>query len=278
MEVSLVHGTGKIQRRQSRKRGVAEGWGRRLSGEMSEPSSAEADSEQIVCRVTAWYHRRMGLLAALCTGFGLLFLYDWKIGYPKANWIASQQEWFEKELLPGYEEAREAGKLGEWEARAKAEGWPRGMPGEPPKWLTHAAANGWPEKPKRYSDKEVREQLWWGLGTMAIGLGALLVLLVNRKKVLEGREDGWVTPEGETVRFADVVRVDKRKWDDKGLAYVWHRGPGGRERRAVIDDLKFGGANRVLERLLAGFEGEVLEKAKASAGEDEEAGGGAERE
>jgi hypothetical protein len=55
--------------------------------------------------------------------------------------------------------------------------------------------------------------------------------------------------------------VDKRKWDNKGLAYAWHQTePSGREKRVVIDDLKFGGADRVLERLLGAFKGELIEK------------------
>ena len=203
----------------------------------------------------------MGLLAGMCLVFGLYFIYDWKIGYPKANAIADQQEWFEKELLPSYDKAVNEGKLEEWMVQADAQGWPKGKVGEPPKWLQYAAINGWPEKPKRYTQKEVDEQLWWGIGTISIGLVAGIVLLLNRGKVLRCETDHWITPEGGKVCFADVVRVDTRKWDAKGLAYVWfQQGGAGKERRAVIDDLKFGGADRVLKRLLAGFEGELIEK------------------
>ena len=228
---------------------------------MSELSKGEDNGESIVCRVTTWYYRRMGMMAGMCVAFGLYFIYDWKVGYPKANEIADKQEWFEKELLPSYDEAQKAGKLEEWMVKAEAEGWPKGKAGEPPKWLQYAAVNGWPEKPKRFTQKEVDEQLWWGLGTMGIGLAAGVVLLLNRGKVLRGEADHWVTPEGETVRYADVVRVDKRKWDNKGLAYAWYQAEaGGKEKRVVIDDLKFGGADRVLERLLGAFKGELIEK------------------
>jgi hypothetical protein len=228
---------------------------------MSKTLRVENHGEPIVCRVTTWYYRRMGMMAGMCVAFGLYFIYDWKVGYPKANEIADKQEWFEKVLLPSYDEAQKAGKLEEWMVKADAEGWPKGKAGEPPKWLQYAAANGWPEKPKRFTQKEVDEQLWWGLGTMGIGLAAGVVLLLNRGKVLRGEADHWVTPEGETVRYADVVRVDKRKWDNKGLAYAWYqKEPGGREKRVVIDDLKFGGADRVLERLLGAFKGELIEK------------------
>ena len=68
-----------------------------------------------------------------------------------------------------------------------------------------------------------------------------------------------IMPNGAEVRFADVFRVDKRKWDNKGLAYVYHRS-GGAGKRAVVDDLKYDGAGRVLDRLLAQFNGELIEK------------------
>lgn len=240
---------------------VAVGGSGRFYERMSTPKGGQDNGETILCRVTTWYYRRMGMMAGMCVAFGLYFLYDWKVGYPAANEIADKQTWFEKVLLPSYDGAEKSGKLAEWLEKADAEGWPKGKAGEPPKWLQFAAANGWPEKPKRFTQKEVDEQLWWGLGTIGIGLAVAVVLLLNRGKVLRGESDHLVTPEGELVRFADVVRVDKRKWDNKGLAYVWHcEVAGGRERRAVIDDLKFAGADRVLERLLGAFRGELIEK------------------
>jgi hypothetical protein len=74
-----------------------------------------------------------------------------------------------------------------------------------------------------------------------------------------------VSPEGVQIRYADVFRVDKRKWEHKGLAYAWYRTQGGAEKREVFDDLKFGGADKVLERLLASFSGELIEKVSESA-------------
>ena len=238
-----------------------------------EPASANQNEDPIICRVTWWYYKRMGLMAAACVLFGLYFLYDWKIGYPKANAIAERQDHFEKVILPSYDEAQKARKLDEWMAEAEANGWPKGKEGEPPKWIQYAAANGWPEKPKRFTEKEVDEQLWWGLGTITAGLAIAVVLLLNRNKTLVCHADHWVTPEGKTVRFADVMRVDKRKWDLKGLAYAWHRPEGGgAERREVIDDLKFSGADRLLTRLLAAFKGELIEKVADDDGEEEQNG------
>lgn len=228
----------------------------------------KVEGEAVVCRVTTWYYRRMALAGGMCLVFGLYFLYDWKVGYPKANEIAAKQEWFEKELLPSYEAAKQAGKLGEWRAEAESKGWPTGKGEEAPKWVPYAAVNGWPEKPKRFTQKEIDEQWWWGMGMIIISVAVGVAVLVSCRRTLSAGSDHLVTPNGVTIRFEEVYRVDKRKWDNKGLAYLWYR-PGGQGsgKKAVIDDLKFGGADEVLRRVLEGFRGELIEKVEEDEGE-----------
>lgn len=229
-----------------------------LSRRMDSPAPS---AEPLVCRVTAWYYRRMGILTAMLLLMGLYFLYDGRYGYPAANAVADQKDWFEQELLKGYDEAKASGRLEAWTTDAQAKGWPVGKNGEAPRWVSYAAAKGWPEKPHRYTEREIREQFWWGGGTLVAALAVAGLLLANRGKVLRAGADHWLTPEGQRIAFADVFKIDKRPWDQKGLAYAWHRTADGREKRAVIDDLKFAGAGQVLERLLANFRGELIEKA-----------------
>lgn len=238
-----------------------------------EQSSESTAGTPIICRVTPWYFRRMGMMAAMLAVFGLYFIYDGKIGYPKANAIADQKTWFEQVVLKGFDEAKAAGKLEAWVAEAKGRKWPTGRDGEPPRWISYAAKNGWPEKPHRYTDKEIEEQFWWGGGTLFASLIAGILILLNKNKILRGEEDHLITPDGIKVFYAEAFRVDKRLWDNKGLAYVWHRPAGGGETRVVIDDLKYDGAGRVLDRLMTRFKGELIEKitepASASAVQDD---------
>ena len=56
-----------------------------------------------------------------------------------------------------------------------------------------------------------------------------------------------------------MFRVDKRKWKHKGLAAVFYRDDQGDEKKADIDDLKYTGADQVLDRLLGRFSGEVVD-------------------
>jgi hypothetical protein len=234
-----------------------------LNGRMEEHPGSQPESNVIECRVTQWYFRRMAMLAAMLVVFAALFLYDGKWGYPAKNKKAEVKDRFEEEVLKGYDKARTANTLDQWRAEMKAKNWPVDVNGEPPKWLSYAAEHGMDEKPKKYSDREVEEQFWWGGGMLVIALIVGVLVLLNKGKVLRGYEDRLVTPDGSEVRFADVFKIDKRKWSAKGLATIYYKpGVAGAEKRAVIDCLKFDekGAEGVLQRLLSRFNGELIEK------------------
>ncbi len=228
--------------------------------ETAPTSSALPASEPILCHVTPWYYRRMGMLAGLCLIFGLVFLYDGLWGYPKVVALAQKKEWFMKEFLPSFEAAKKEGRMAQWMADAEAKGLPTGVDGDVPRWKSYAAKNGWEEDPKLFSDREIAEQFYFAYGCFAGALITVILILLNRGKVLRGEADHWVTPERVQIRYADVFRVDKRKWEHKGLAYASYRTSSGAEKSAVIDDLKYGGADQILERLLASFSGELIEK------------------
>lgn len=228
---------------------------------MDQPAPATEESLPLICHVTPWYYRRMGLVAAMLTGMGLYFLYDGIWGYPKVNRQAEEKLWFEKEVVGSFDAAQKEGRLDAWMEAARAKGWPTGTDGEPPKWPSYAAPRNLPEEPKAYTREEIAGQYWWGYGTLGAAALVGLMVLLNFRKTLRLEEDHFVTDKGRTVRFADVFRVDKRKWEDKGLAYAYYKVDGaGAVLRAVIDDLKYHQADKILQRLLSRFKGELIEK------------------
>jgi hypothetical protein len=225
-----------------------------------EPAPVDPNAS-IICRVTPWYFKRRAMMAAMFAFFGAYFLYDGSVGYPKEVEIAKKKEWFNSEFLATFDAAKKAGTLDQWIAEQKAKGMPTGTDGEPPKWVTYAAANGWKEEPHHYTEREIAEQFYFGYGCVAAALAVGVIVLLRKNTVLRGEADHFVTPGGLKVAFADVFRVDKRKWDKQGLAYAWYKTGGeSREKKAVIDDLMYGGADQVLTRLLARFNGELIEK------------------
>lgn len=227
-------------------------------------SSTSAKPGVIVCPVSPWFYRRMGLLALLLVGMGLYFIYDGRFGYPKSNKAAETKAWFEREVLGEYDAAVAQGPevARAWVEAARRRGWMIKPELEQPRWSDYAAPHGWAENPTYYTPQQIREQFYWG-GAMIVAAACVgIVVLLNHNKRLVGHPDHMVMPNGRTVPFKDVYKVDKRKWDIKALAYVYYRegGEGQPERRAVIDDLKYDGAGLVLDRLMEQFKGELIEK------------------
>jgi hypothetical protein len=236
-----------------------------MSGPAPDPNAT------IICRVTTWYFRRMGLLAAMLAGMGLYFLYDGRIGYPRDNKMAAEKEWYDREVIgdpkspadQSYEAARKVGDdfTAEWLKMARERGWIINPDLKEPRWADYAAARGWPEEPKFHSPDKIHEQYYFGGAMLLAAAVAGLLVLKNRNKVLLGYPDHMVMPDGVTVRYDQATCVDKRKWEHKGLAYVHYRAAeGAATRRATIDDLMYGGAEKVLKRLLSQFTGELIEK------------------
>jgi hypothetical protein len=238
----------------------------RLSMAAMSDSSTSAKPGVIVCPVSPWFYRRMGLLSLLLVGMGLYFIYDGRFGYPSSNTAAEAKMRYENVVLKEYDAAvlqsPEAAQA--WVAEARKKGWIIKPELDQPRWSDYAAPHGWAENPTLYTPAQIREQYYWGgamiLAAACVGIGVLL----NHNKQFIGHADHMIMPNGKTVHFKDVYKVDKRKWDIKALAYAYYReggeGAAGSGHRAVIDDLKYDGAGQVLDRLLAQFKGELIEK------------------
>ena len=172
-------------------------------------------------------------MVAMLLGFSIYFVYDWKIGYP-AEKVKYDVYW------PVYQE------LSVKKNDEKA-------------WLEKAKEMGWPESPKEKDwDYKLKEQLIWAIGTGLIGLGLGVAYLRNKNRVLSADADSLTTPDGSRIPFASVTKIDKRKWDNKALAYLWWK-DGEIIKKAEIDDLVFDGAGKVLDRLMAQFNGELVD-------------------
>ncbi|CAN5499177.1 hypothetical protein BH23VER1_BH23VER1_24870 [soil metagenome] len=220
---------------------------------------------EIVCHTTRWYLKRMGLMFLMVLAFGLWFLKDGLWSYPADVAIYEEFQVYD-ERSSAYGQLEAEGRLGQWPDLAGESGWETG---EPPAWRDYAAGKGWPEEPDKRTQGDVTEQLVISgvMGTLAVVI--LVVFLVNRPKTLRADASSFTTPGGKRIPFDSVHRIDKRKWKNKGLAYAHYKGPQG-SGKATIDDLKFGGADAILDRLVANFEGELIERVE----EPEEEGDG----
>lgn len=192
---------------------------------MTEPAPS---TEPIVCSATSWYltHRVLPL-SLLPLLMGAWFYYDFKVGYPE-----------KRERYEEFQKYKNAGKTEEW--------------------VKYSFERGWDKEPEEMDDRKVNEQLYWALGVGLVGIASAVYHLLSWPKQLRSDATSFTPPWGPQIPFSDVVKIDRRPWKLKGLAKVYYQYKGV-TKKASIDDLRFKGADAVLERVQANFTGEILD-------------------
>ncbi len=160
------------------------------------------------------YLKRYLLLAGVCLPLSLWFAYDGFIGYPK-----------KLEYAHAYDPLRELDskdRNSQWQAITSEKGWPNRIP---------------EKKAEEVADSIVGQYIWGSLSFLA-GFVALLYYLRSRGTWVEPTPTGLTTSWGQTLDFKDVSRLDKKKWETKGIAKVTYR-DNSLSRVFVFDDFKF---------------------------------------
>ena len=211
--------------------------------------------------------------------FLVLFLKDWKVGWPTKNEVYYTYKAFEKaeELFNGREWSAE-----EWESEAREREifpagdvvlpahvdrkarWPLQLSGYegyrssvveegnktiPPMWASYTHERGWssaiPEK--SYDAKKIQEQLYYGGGSGVLLCGALFFLVRNSRRSMKVDGEAFYAPSGERVPFGAIRRIDVRKWRTKGLAYLFFEdaslsaeSKGGTLKKSKVDGMVYG--------------------------------------
>lgn len=194
---------------------------------------SESSADPIICRTTPWYARRKLLMFLMLAAFAGWFYKDYRWGYPK-----------KAEIYAEYKKITE-------------------QPDGQAVWTKVSKEKNWPYTPDQITPDKIGTQ---GKFAVGLGLAALAVLgtfLINRGQRLTADATSFTPPRAKApIPFTAVTRVDKTPWKNKGLAYVYYKEESGAERKAVIDDLMFGGADRILDRLLSAFGGEIIDVAE----------------
>jgi hypothetical protein len=206
---------------------------------MEQPSH----TPDLVAKLTPWFTRRMAIMLAMFVFFAAYFAYDWKVGYPKKALIY-------KEYLAQQQLGEEG--LREWANIVKEKGYDL----EDEKTLM----------PAKIDDGKIAEQFYCMVLCALLAAGITVHLARALGTTLEAGQDSLKLPHSAPIAIASIVRVDTRKWLNKGLAYVWYKN-NGKETKGVIDGLKYGGfkgekpylPDQILERVVTRFQGELIE-------------------
>ena len=260
----------------------------------------------IVCKPTPWFLFRAAAMLLMFGIFTVLFFVDGKWGYREKNLSYFVSQAFEEaarefeiqkdDLSPeawrafagrqGIDFVHREAEGDEGKAVPVPEGTPVPMPW-PPVLCDYeqmqAAASQSPGKlfddyrleagikkdaPEHaFPEGKISEQwvVFWICLTLTAGALAVLLRVLGRSTAIDG--EAFHPAGGGKVPFADLVRLDLRKWDTKGLAFAFAKTPSGGERKLRIDGLTYGGfkpeqgepAEQLMRALRENFTGEVIE-------------------
>lgn len=118
-------------------------------------------------------------------------------------------------------------------------------------WPAIAKSNGWPtDKPEARAEKDILTQ-WIMMGIMIV-LGSMsgLLIITHRGKTLEAEEDFFKASDGTKVNYEDITKIDRKKWNSKGIVYVHFKPDSeGEDDFVKLDDWVFRDADLILKEI-----------------------------
>ncbi len=135
-------------------------------------------------------------------------------------------------------------------------------------WVDFSGRTKLPREPseKLYEEKTIREQF------IVCGIcAALLIIALFISIRIMGRKmmvtaTGYTPPGGDEIPFTAMRKIDKRKWNNKGIAVI-HYEDAGETKKAKIDGMIYGQfkeedgapAEALFSNIVENFKGEIIE-------------------
>ncbi len=113
-------------------------------------------------------------------------------------------------------------------------------------WERHAKEAGYKRDiPKERTDASISEQrkIGWVMmfGSVCFGLWVAW----NHRLCVRAEGDVVIGTSGQRVELDSIVKIDRKKWDSKGIAYAIYESEG-KQRRLTLDDHKFKGCEAIV--------------------------------
>jgi hypothetical protein len=180
------------------------------------------------------FFRKFLFIALICFAYALWCLYDGLVAYPAK---LERAQVYHGEMLE-MAEGREAA----WLERTQTEGWPIHIP----------------DKPEKIESDITTQFVQIGI-VLAIGIPMLLKYLLARGTYVAA-DDQAIRPSWrrEAIPFAAITKIDKTRWESKGIAKLTYTTEKG-QKSFVMDDFKF--ARAEMGQIMARAERDLPETA-----------------
>jgi len=113
-------------------------------------------------------------------------------------------------------------------------------------WERFARENDYATKiPKEREPSAIREQRV--IGWVMVGGSLLFLVWIGWNHTLKvvAKGDMVTGTDGKEVHLDSIIKIDRKKWDSKGIAYAIYL-DGEKERRLCLDDHKFEGCEAIM--------------------------------
>jgi hypothetical protein len=194
----------------------------------------------VVAQISKEWRRRMLFMFFMIFGIAAWFLYDGYILWPDEGQRYTEYAEIRDSLI-------ESGEAVDDESSSVALAWQR-----------HARESGYRTNvPKERTDAAIHEQrvIGWVMMTGALVFGLWIAWNHTRKVIAEG--EIVIGASGERVELDSIFSIDRKKWNNKGIAYAIYEDKG-KQRRLCLDEHKFNGCEAII------LEAEQRIKARAS--------------
>ena len=166
---------------------------------------------------------RMGIVSLFCLGMAAYCYYDGKYAYPT-----------QRERSLAYLDFKEKNPdIGEkdlydlWKVEAAEKGWDPGVAGK------EKTPYGVPKEEYMFA-----QQFYMGGFTGLLGLFFLAKLIRNYGRWIEADENGLRSSENREVKYDQITALNKKKWDNKGIAKVLYE-VDGKKSKIILDDCNY---------------------------------------
>ena len=253
--------------------------------------------ETIICKPTPWFLLRALVMLLMFGVFAVLFYIDGSTGYRKKNEAFYLNKTFERAsrefLALKSKGPLTAAEWTDYEVKQSVDfpadrsvlpanttfptPWPTILQDHEKMgtqwnmlWREYTRERGLdatpPEEP--FNAQKIREQ-WIVFGfcsILTVVAAFFLFRTINRSIRVDSH--GITTQKRKKIPFADLKKLDLRKWDTKGLAFIEYEGTSG-SGKIRIDGLTYGGfkkengepAERLMRQIRERFSGEIIEYA-----------------
>lgn len=162
----------------------------------------------ITARISSSYRRRLIMTAIFLSVFGLWAAYDVFVKYP-----------------PEYERSE---AFLQFRADGNVEAWPE-----------HARQAGWSEEEPKVRNKGHFYFNYAIMVLIPLGMWFGYNALTSGRRWITADEQGLSTWKGQNAPYSNIVELNEKRWEDKGIAVVMYDDAQGSRQRLVLDEFNF---------------------------------------